>query len=84
MNDFTKKELNLLLGSLNSNIRMYIEPDNIYELRDKIQSMIDDYSEHECNHKSDGLMYKEFGTRYQSDNLPRAWMCCTKCGEFYE
>jgi hypothetical protein len=45
MNDFTKEELKLIHGSLEANIRIYMEPDCIYILRDKLQSMIDSYRE---------------------------------------
>jgi hypothetical protein len=45
MNNFTKRELEYLCQFLNIAIEDYQEPDETYELRDKIQSMIDDYPE---------------------------------------
>ena len=46
MNDFTKKELNILHEFLDTACELYSEPDSTYSLRDKIQSMIDNYCEH--------------------------------------
>lgn len=43
MNDFTKEELTALYLCLNP---VRIKPNICYELKDKIQSMIDNYCEH--------------------------------------
>lgn len=47
MNDFTKEELNILHEFLDTACELYSEPDSTYSLRDKIQTMIDNYCEHE-------------------------------------
>jgi len=43
MNNFTKEELNILYEFLSIACEQYQEPDYIYELRDKIKSIIDNY-----------------------------------------
>lgn len=43
MNDLSKKELELICQFFNIAIEDYQEPNSTYELRDKIQSMIDNY-----------------------------------------
>jgi len=48
MNDFTKEELSNLHEFLDIACELYSEPDSTFELRDKLQSMIANYSEHEC------------------------------------
>ena len=47
MNKFTKEELERICQFFNIAIEDYKEPDSTYELRNKIQSMIDNYCEHE-------------------------------------
>lgn len=47
MNDFTKEELEKICQFFNIAIEDFNEPDNTYELRDKIQSMIDNYCDHD-------------------------------------
>ena len=47
MNDFTKEELEYLYQFLTIAIESYQEPGKTYELRDKLQSLIDNYCEHE-------------------------------------
>ncbi len=67
MSDFTKDELGLIHGSLAANIRMFMEPDSIYKLREKIQSLLDNYCEHaeaQANHN------------YEVDQ-------CKKCGKLF-
>lgn len=51
MNDFTKEELNWLRWEIEEGLKY--ETDNMpFKLRDKIQSMIDDYCEHnKCKHE---------------------------------
>jgi len=48
MNDFTKEELSILYRSLNHmlEINYFIQPSS-FELLNKIQSMIDNYCEHQ-------------------------------------
>jgi len=48
MNDFTKEELSILYRSLNHmlEINYFIQPSS-FELLNKIQSLIDNYCEHE-------------------------------------
>jgi hypothetical protein len=52
MNDFTKEELERTCQFFNIAIEDFQEPDSTYELRDKVQSMIDNYCEHEFQVKS--------------------------------
>lgn len=66
MNDFTKEELINLHGVLDSCIKSYCEPDFIYSLRYKIQSLIDNYCEHQL----------------QNDGLKGDIEFCVKCGRF--
>ena len=47
MNDFTKDELKQICQFFNIAIEDFQEPESTYDLRDKIQSMIDNYCEHE-------------------------------------
>ncbi len=47
MNDFTKQELNTLYEFLDNACENYHESEDVYELRDKIQSKIDNYCDHE-------------------------------------
>lgn len=52
MNDFTKEELTILFLELNIAIRHWGEAEEYKDypiLKDKIQSMIDNYCEHEAN-----------------------------------
>lgn len=37
-----------------------------------------------CEHESDGQIYKQFGTRFNSEDCSIAWNSCKKCGEFYK
>lgn len=57
MNDFTKEEFNILHEFLDTACELYSEPDSTYSLRDKIQSMIDNYCEHE--NKQNGFLCQE-------------------------
>lgn len=47
MNDFTKHELEYLFEAIDSDIECFNEPEIAYSARDKLQSMIDNYCEHE-------------------------------------
>lgn len=47
MNYFTKDELKDLLSVLNESIAEGTQPECVHFLRDKIQSMLDNYCEHE-------------------------------------
>ena len=55
MNDFTKEELKIICQFFNIAIEDFHEPDSTYELRDKIQAMIDNYCEHENIYTNLGL-----------------------------
>lgn len=83
MNDFTKEELESLIGAFS-----WIDEDPAYravggwdkELQSKIKFMIENYCEHEtnakkpCEHQHDGLLYA--GEPLQSK--------CRLCGEFFK
>lgn len=47
MNDFTKEELEHLYQMASDACGDYNEPDLTYKVRDKIQSLIENYCEHE-------------------------------------
>ena len=53
MNDFTKDELERICQFFNIAIEDFREPDSTYELRDKIQSLIDNYRDQNCSHEID-------------------------------
>ena len=60
MNDFTKEELQIILLDMNTYIHragILTVPKHHMALRDKIESMIDNYCEHE-NYKEDEWMVK--------------------------
>lgn len=60
MNDFTKEELKKIHGLLVFCCdEPFREPNSTFELRDKIQSMIDNYCEHEYGEKSVELHVKQ-------------------------
>lgn len=72
MNDFTKEELEYLYRAV------YERPNTVTEqmedMRNKIQSVIDNY----CEHESDGIIWEG-----NSDNdMPNEYRC-KKCGKFY-
>lgn len=88
MNDFTKEELTILFLELNIAIRHWGEAKeykNYPVLRDKLQSMINNYCEHEPDGNSycPGL-YKKLtsGLNLSSTDLLR-FKKCIKCEEFY-
>lgn len=74
MNDFTKEELESLISTIKS-LRVYTEINNWDEdLEIKIQSMIDNYRDPNCNHK-------EIVTgAYPRSNPPEK---CEICGVLY-
>lgn len=75
MNDFTKEELRQIHEILVDVCRQWKEPDSTYELRDKIQSMIDNYIDKPpCLHK------KIVTGAYSRSNPP---MKCESCGALY-
>ncbi len=49
MNDFTKDELIILYEHLDNDCELYQEPDWVYDLRDKLASMIENYCEQDFN-----------------------------------
>jgi hypothetical protein len=61
MNDFTKEELQFLYECLDDEISTFRLANNSYccTMRDKIQSMIDKYHEHECDHEWDGVLISD-------------------------
>lgn len=70
MNDFTKDELEIILLDMNINIRrttVLTVAKTYFELRDKIQSMIDNY----CKHK---------WAVYRGENN-EGYPQCSKCKE---
>jgi hypothetical protein len=69
MNDFTKDELELILSDLDHAVFSRYYAEGKAELRKKIQSMIDNY----CEHESDGNIY--------CSNPPKSK--CKKCGGFW-
>jgi hypothetical protein len=71
MNDFTKEELNIIDKTLLAEINRKFTS-SLKNLRDKIQSMIDDYCEHE---KDVWPLYTSTG------DLPVAGFCyeCNQC-----
>lgn len=68
MNDFTKEELERICQFFNIAIEDFHEPDSTYELRDKIQLMIDNHCDHEFQIKS---------------LIPHFLMMCDKCGKTF-
>jgi hypothetical protein len=72
MNDFTKEELESMLSTI-ENVRIYTEIENWdEELAIKIQTMLDNYCEHE-----DFEDVPVECERYGCDNT---FCCCKKCG----
>ena len=69
MNDFTQEELSNLLSALNELILEITQPPCIHEIMIKIESMIDNYCEHECVHELHSVR----------DELPLSKTTC--CGE---
>lgn len=47
MNYFTKEELEIICQFFTNAIEDFLEPDSTYALRDKIQSLIDSYCDHQ-------------------------------------
>lgn len=66
MNDFTKEELNYLYELLDDAIHDFNEPDSTYELRYKIQCIMDGHSEQEC---TPILPHMTFKTIYEPEKL---------------
>lgn len=91
MNDFTKEELE----DLRNGVRLLLEQDHcdggytreIRALEDKLQSMIDSYCEHDCNHESDGYDYFKIGEdELLMDVLKtrKHQLICVKCQRIYD
>ena len=70
MNDFTKEELVMLKNLTRQHVNQFRENSDCIELMEKIQSLIDNY----CEHESNGEMRLSY---------PGQWKC-KKCGEFYK
>lgn len=73
MNDFTKEELELMKLAVSDLVIIDGEDSKQSSLYRKIQSMIENYCEHNCKHENDGLIY--------TSNPPQNK--CIKCREFY-
>lgn len=59
MNDFTKDELEKILACINESYRgCCVDPDIHMETRNKIQSLIDNYCEHDYIEKNVYLCHK--------------------------
>lgn len=61
------------------------------EFEGKTKGFNDEYCEisgvkltKKCQHESDGIIYKQFGTKYESQDCKEAWSWCVKCEEFYK
>jgi hypothetical protein len=67
MNDFTKEELENIHNSIVMMVNLHDAPDEFFDLRDKIQSLIDNY----CDHPE----YKMI-VNYDNDFVN----VCVKCG----
>ena len=73
MNDFTKEELQEMLGATIT-LSIFYKQELMDSLRIKLQSLIDNYDEpKECEHASDGMIYASYPPMNK----------CKKCGEFY-
>ena len=72
MNDFTKEELAVLKHVLNTNIDGYKDPC----LLNKIQSLLDNY----CEHETDKEIYSIRNSRLGAEKMINK---CKHCGEFY-
>jgi hypothetical protein len=61
MNDFTKDELEIICNGIGWLVyaRAYHEMVPVQKLKNKVQSMIDNYYEHECEHKWMKCFYGE-------------------------
>ena len=91
MNEFTKDELLCLRDCMRMADKSNFSPDDpewdcsIYGVRDKIQSMIDKY----CEHESDGCTYYKSGIKctdfldYASSESP-CLLKCKKCSELFD
>jgi len=69
MNDFTKEELVYLLKAWSRGNPIYCNPDLVNDIYIKIQSMIENYCDHEPSDK------------YPNDFK---WQICSKCGRDYK
>lgn len=74
MNDFTKEELEYIFYCVDIVTHKNDEHDVYGKLEDKIQSLIDNY----CEHESDGNIW-EGNT---DNNMPNEFRC-VKCRKFY-
>lgn len=72
MNDFTKEELKIINGALNQLYDLCEE-----KLIDKVQSMIDSYCEHECEHAWVVARDEPIGI----DECTNRFFICVKCYE---
>lgn len=90
MNDFTKEELEIIYLDMTVYAKKATplnESPSHLDLRNKIQSLINDYCEHECIHESDGYDY----FRIAEDELlldvlkaRKNQFKCKKCQRIYD
>ena len=82
MNEFTKEELTQLKTHIDCSLAQCDDTENLII---KIQSMIDNY----CEHESDGYTYYKSGTKctdfltYASHDSP-CFLKCKKCEELFK
>jgi hypothetical protein len=78
MNDFTKSELAVIhlaiIRDMNQFSHILNTSPSMIALRDKLESMIDNY----CEHESDGDIWEG----NSDNNMPDEYRC-KKCGKFY-
>lgn len=92
MNDFTKDELCIIYNFFERHKQDSYDDCRYSGLLNKIQSLIENYCEHEeCQHESDGKYYlRTEKTILQSEyldgelNFNNSEYKCKKCGEFYK
>ncbi len=84
MNDFTKEELIMLKRLTLQHVNQFRENSDCIALLNKIQSMIENY----CEHETDGYTYYKSGERctdfltYACSDSP-CFLKCKKCEELF-
>lgn len=83
MNNFTKEDLETFHCGIGWIIDQgaYHELEPLIELRNRLKSMIDNYCERECDHRSNGNYYKHDGS-YSS--YPTDIYRCKYCDKLYK
>jgi len=80
MNDFTKDELRNISDAILYSELMESRKDSLIPIRDKIQSMIDNYCEHESDYKIGDIIH----AADDSESSVLIELACKKCGKFYK